>query len=455
MDLSAAISLQRDYYNKNVTKDISFRRNSLEKLLDTITEYESAIYEALKADLGKAKQESFMTEVSQVTGSIKYAIKHLEAWSRSKRVHTPLSLLPGKSEIVKEPYGVVLIMAPWNYPFLLSMSPLVAAIAAGNCVILKSSKSSPHTSSVVVDIINSTFERNHVYAIEEVLPYDEILRQKYDYIFFTGSERVGKNILKAAAENLTPVTLELGGKSPCIIDETADIEKAARKIMWGKLLNAGQTCVAPDYVYIHESVKKKFVEEATGQAREMLGDPFMNSDYPHIVSLHHYMRLKNLIAKETEVIGGRGDDDRLIIEPTILPNATFESLAMKNEIFGPILPIIEYEDKEELYITLKNRPKPLACYIFSENSDFIDYVKENIAFGGGCVNDVVLHLSNEALPFGGVGNSGMGHYHGKAGFDTFTHEKSVYEVPSWWEMPFRFHPYSEKALNSIKKVLKQ
>lgn len=454
MDLRTVINLQRDYYNKNVTRDISFRRNSLEKLLDTITEYEPAIYEALQADLGKVKQESYMTEVSQVTGSIRYAIKHLEAWCRGRRVKTPMHLLPGKSEIIKEPYGVVLIMAPWNYPFLLSMTPLIAAIAAGNCVILKGSKSSPMTTNVVVDIINCTFERNHVYAIEEVMPYDEIIRQNYDYIFFTGSERVGKTVLKAAADNLTPVTLELGGKSPCIVDETADIEAAAHKIMWGKLLNAGQTCVAPDYVYIHSSVKQKFIDEATKQIREMLGDPFMNEDYPHIISLHHYMRLKNLINKEMDVIGGRGDDSRLIIEPTILPNATFDSIAMKSEIFGPILPVIEYEDKEEMFITMKNRPKPLACYIFSENADFIDYVKENVSFGGGCVNDVVLHLTNENLPFGGVGSSGMGRYHGRAGFDTFTHEKSIYEVPSWWDMPYRFHPYTEKAMNILKKVLK-
>lgn len=454
MDLRAVINSQRDYYNKNVTRDISFRRNSLEKLLDAITEYEDAIYDALRTDLGKATQESYMTEVSMVTGSIRYAIKHLESWCRGKRVKTPLHLLPGKSEIIKEPYGVVLIMSPWNYPFLLSMSPLVAAIAAGNCVILKGSKSSPATTNVVADIINSTFERNHVYAIEEVLPYDEIIRQKYDYIFFTGSERVGKTILKAAADNLTPVTLELGGKSPCIIDETADIPKAAHKIMWGKLLNAGQTCVAPDYVYIHESVKQKFIEEAVKQVKEMLGDPFMNAEYPHIISLHHYMRLKNLISKERDVIGGRSDDSRLLIEPTILPNATFDSAAMKSEIFGPILPVIEYDDKEELFAVLKMQPKPLATYIFSENSDFIDYVKENVPFGGGCVNDVVLHISNENLPFGGVGNSGMGKYHGRAGFDTFTHEKSVYEVPSWWDMPFRFHPYSEKALETLKKILK-
>lgn len=453
MELSTVISLQRDFFNKDVTKDINFRRNSLDKLLDTINEYEPVIYEALKADLGKVTQESFMTEVFIVKNSIKYAKKHLEAWSRPKRVNTPLALLPGKSRIIKEPYGVVLIMSPWNYPFMLSLAPLVAAIAAGNCAIIKGSKNSPHTTNVVADIINSTFERNHVYAIEEVLPYDFIIRQKYDYIFFTGSERVGKTILRAAAENLTPVTLELGGKSPCIIDETADIEKAAQKIIWGKILNAGQTCVAPDYVLIHESVKQKFIDEATAQIREMLGDPFMNEEYPHIISLHHYMRLKNLIDKEKDVIGGRGDDRRLILEPTILPNATFDSISMKSEIFGPILPIVSYDEKEELFVILKNRPKSLACYIFSDNSDFIEYVEENISFGGGCVNDVIIHLVNESLPFGGVGNSGMGHYHGKAGFDTFTHEKSVYEVPSWWNMPYRYHPYSEKALEMMKKIL--
>lgn len=453
MDLELIINSQRDYFNRDVTKDISFRKHSLEKLLDNILENEAAIYAALRADLGKGEVESYTTEISTVINSLEYAIKNIEKWNKPKKVSTPLFMFPGKSKIIREPYGVVLIVAPWNYPFLLAMSPLIGAIAAGNCAILKTSKSSPMTSGVVVDIINSTFERQHVYAIEEVLPYDDIIKQKYDYIFFTGSERVGKSIMRTASENLIPVTLELGGKSPCIVDQTADIDLCAKKIMWGKLLNAGQTCVAPDYVLVHQSVKAKLVDALKKYEKSMIGDPFNNDDYPHIISLHHFMRIKNLIDKEQDVIGGRSDDKKLIIEPTILPNATFESAAMKGEIFGPVLPIIEYEEVEEMVYVLKHMPKPLACYIFSSSSSFVDYITGNVSFGGGCVNDVILHLANENLPFGGVGSSGMGNYHGKSGFDTFSHEKSIYSAQKGLDIKFRYPPYKENSLKLIKKFL--
>ena len=453
MDLSSIVKSQRDYFNTNATKDIAFRRNSLEKLLDTIYENEPAIYSALRADLGKAEMESYMTEVGLVISAIKYAIKHLEIWSRTRRVRTPMVLWPGSSKIIKEPYGVVLIMAPWNYPFGLSMMPLIGALAAGNCVIIKTSKSSPATSGVIVDLINSTFEKNHVYAIEQVIAYNDILDQKYDYIFFTGSERVGKTVMRAAADNLTPVTLELGGKSPCIVDPSADIDMAARKIMWGKILNAGQTCVAPDYVLVHENVKDELIAALKKYAKELVGgDPFNNPDYPHIVSLHHYMRLMNMIDKEEVVIGGRGDDKRLLIEPTILPEATYESVIMKAEIFGPVLPVITYDDTLEMVALLKHQPKPLACYIFSRNDDFITLVTETVPYGGGCINDIIMHVASEHLPFGGVGASGMGKYHGKASFDTFTHEKSVYSSTA--DMDFRYPPYKDSKLDLVKKFLK-
>lgn len=451
MELSSVIKTQREFFNKDTTKSIGFRKNALEKLLESVYENEPAIYAALKSDLGKSEMEAYMTEVSQVIHEIKYAIKHLESWAKPKKVKTPLALMPGKSKIVREPYGVALIMAPWNYPFQLALVPLIGAIAGGNCAILKTSKSSPCTSGVVVDIINSTFDRNYVYAIDEIIPYDEILKQKYDYMFFTGSERIGKTVMRAAAENLTPVTLELGGKSPCIVDSNADVDRAARKIMWGKILNAGQTCVAPDYAFVHENVKEEFIHAAKKYAKEMVDDPFVNEDYPHIISLHHFIRLKNIIERESQVIGGRYDDKKLIIEPTILPEANFESMAMKSEIFGPILPIITYDDIGEVKDILKNSPKPLALYVFSKDKYFVEDIINNISFGGGCINDVIFHLANENLPFGGVGSSGMGNYHGKAGFDTFTHEKSIYSVKASFDVDFRYPPYKKETLNFIKK----
>lgn len=454
MDFGTMVNSQRDYFNTDCTRDIEFRRNSLEKLLEALCENEVLIYSALKKDLGKSEQEAYMTEVGIVKVALRQAIKKLDKWTKPQRVSTPIYLFPGKSRIIREPYGVVLIISHWNYPILLSFMPLISAIAAGNCVILKTSKSCPVTSGIIADIINGIFDKKHIYAIDEQIPHDVILKQKYDYIFYTGSERVGKSILRYATENMTPVTLEMGGKSPCIVDQTADIDMAAHKIMWGKILNAGQSANAPDYVLVHTSVKDAFVDALKRYAKELVGDPFNNEDYPHIVTLHHYMRLKNCIARENFVIGGRGDDKRLILEPTIIPDATYESAIMKNEIFGPILPVISYEDYDEMISELKHRPKPLALYLFSENDNFIKYVMERISFGGGCVNDIMLHIMNENLPYGGVGNSGMGKYRGKAGFDTFTHEKSIYLVPSGHDINQRYQPYQESALEFLRRIFK-
>lgn len=454
MMLDTIVKSQKEYYNSDLTKDISFRKNSLEKLLESIRENEQAIYTALKQDLNKSETEAYLTEVSIVTAEIRNAIKKLDSWSGTKKVKTPFTLFPASSLIVKEPYGVVLIMSPWNYPFQLAMAPLIGAIAAGNCAVVKTSKSSPYTSGVIVDIINSTFEKRYIYAIEEALPYDEVLNQPYDYMFFTGSERVGKSVMRSAADRLIPVTLELGGKSPCIIDKYVNVDLAAKKIIWGKTINAGQTCVAPDYVVVHKDVKEELIDKMKKYIKELVGDPFANEYYPRIINLHHYMRLKNLITKESDVIGGRYDDKLLRIEPTIFPNATFDSMIMKDEIFGPILPIIEYEDVNELVPILKSRPKPLACYIFSTSRSFVRYMMYNLPFGGGCVNDVIVHLANVQLPFGGVGNSGMGRYHGKASFDTFTHEKSVLKNMSGMDMALRYPPYDKEKLKMLRSILK-
>ena len=430
IDLDAIVRSQREFFYTRATRDIMFRKNSLEKLLDSILENEPAIYTALKQDLNKSEREAELTEVGIVKDSIKYALKNLDTWARPRKVKTPMSLFPSKSIIYKEPYGVALIMAPWNSPFYLTMTPLIGAIAAGNCAVVKTSKNSPYTSGVVVDIINSTFDRNYVYAIEEVISYDEILGRNYDYIFFTGSERVGRTVMRAAADSLTPVTLELGGKNPCIVDETVDIDMTAYKIMRAKIINAGQSCVAPDYVLVPVRLRQQLVDSLSRYAREFIGDPFTNNDYPRIINLHHYMRLKTLIDKSRsgEVIGGRCDDNQMRIEPAIIPDASFDSDIMRNEIFGPILPVIGYDDRDELIAILKRRPKPLACYIFTEDKPSADELIDDLSFGGGCVNDCMLHMTNENLPFGGVGSSGMGSYRGKAGFDTFTHCKSILRV---------------------------
>lgn len=454
MSLESIVLSQKSYFHSNVTKDVSFRKQSLEKLLSSILEHETLIYDALKKDLGKSGQESYITEVSMVTGAIKQAIASLDKWAKPARQKTPLSLFPSKSYIVKEPYGVVLILAPWNYPFQLSLMPLVGAIAAGNCAIVKTSKNSPNTSAVISDIINGTFPSGYLYAVDVGTGYDEILSYSYDYIFFTGSERVGRIVMRAASENLTPVCLELGGKSPCIIDKSADLKLAAKRIVWGKILNAGQTCVAPDYVVIPSEQKEDFLEYVQQYIKEFTQGALENENYPKIVNLHHFIRLRNLIEKESSVIGGKNDEKSFKIEPTVFPDATFESDIMKDEIFGPILPIITYVDLDDVIETIKQRAKPLACYIFGKDSAFIEKVVSELSFGGGCINDTVMQLANENLPFGGVGSSGIGNYHGKHSFDTFSHEKSILINRGFFDIPLRYPPYTEKSFKQIQGILK-
>lgn len=451
MTIESIVQLQKDYFYTNTTKDIAFRKQSLSKLLEAIVENESLIYDALKMDLNKSKQETYMTEISMVTSAIKNALHNIDNWSKPKRKSSPLFLFPAKSYVMQEPYGVVLIMSPWNYPFGLSLTPLVGAIAAGNCALLKTSRSSSHTSAVIANIINNTFDMKYIHAIEETVSYDEILTCPYDYIFFTGSERVGRIVMRAASENLIPISLELGGKSPCIVDKSANIKLAAKRIVWGKILNAGQTCVAPDYVVIHQDVKDAFIEEAQKYIREFVGDPFVNEDYPHIINLHHFIRLNNLIQNEKNVLGGKSDEKQFKIEPTIFPEASFDSDIMKDEIFGPILPVIAFKDLDRVLDMIKKRPHPLACYIFGQDSSFLERVLQEVSFGGGCINDTVMHLSNENLPFGGVGKSGMGNYHGKYSFATFSHEKAVLMTKSRLDFALRYPPYSEKKLKNVRK----
>lgn len=454
MNLRQIIESQKEFFYDNYTKDIGYRRSCLENLLQAITDNEPAIYAALSADLGRSEAESYMTEVSVVTREIRFILKNLEKWTRLEKVRTPMRLWPAKSYILKEPHGVVLIMSPWNNPFLLNMLPLVAALAAGNCIILKPSKNSPNTTQVISGIIGSTLDRRLVHVIDEQLTYDEILRQPYDYIFFTGSQRVGKLVMRTAAEKLIPVTLELGGKNPCIIHESADIDLAAKRIVWAKIINSGQSCVAPDYVAVHSSIKDKFVERVKEYKLKMVRDFEDNPDYPSIINLHHYIRLKNIIDKERDVIGGRFLDEMRRIELCIFPNASWDSLVMRDEIFGPILPIIGYDDIREVIPEIKQRSKPLACYIFATDNGFIQNIIADLSFGGGCINDCMMHLTNENLPFGGVGTSGMGKYHGKAGFDTFSNAKSIMGTTKSADNDLRYPPFTEDKYKSMRDSLK-
>ena len=454
MTLENIVKLQKEYSLIGIPKDIHYRKEALERLLESIEDNEPAIYDALRLDLNKSEMEANVMEVSQVKSEISFAINHLEQWSRPKRVRTPISLFPAKSYVYKESYGVSLIIAPWNYPVNLSLIPLVGAIAAGNCAIVKCSKKCLNTSRVIVSIINSTFDKRYVYAIEDALSYDEILAQDYDHIFFTGSERVGKTVMRSASSRLIPVTLELGGKCPCIIGPDADIDMAAKKIMWGKIINAGQTCVAPDYVVLPSECKEEFLVKAREHSNEMVRDPFNNENYPKIINLHHFMRLTKYIMGEEDLYGGRYDDKQLKIEPTLFPNATFDSEIMKEEIFGPLLPIISYTDVDDVLDTIKRRPKPLACYIFSSDREFVDLTVERMAYGSCCVNDCIVQLGNPRLPFGGVGASGIGKYHGQASFETFSNTKSVLMNRSGRDFEMKYPPFTDDKYARIRKFLK-
>ena len=449
MTIESVVLSQHTFFDTDTTKALSFRRESLIKLLGAIEENKSAIFNALHADLGKSEQESYMTEVGLVTHALKMAISNLHKWAKPVRHKTPLTHFPAKSRVLSEPYGVALILAPWNYPFFLSMSPLIGAIAAGNCVVLKTSRNSSRTSAVISTIINNTFSSSYIYAADSSCDYNEILSCKYDYIFFTGSERVGRIVMRYAGENLTPVTLELGGKSPCIIDKSANLKRAAKRIAWGKLLNAGQTSVAPDYVVVPADKKDTFVSYLQYYTQQFMPDALSNEDYPHIINLHHFIRLRNAIEKTASVIGGKSDDKTFKVEPAFFTEASFDDDIMKSEIFGPILPIIPYDNLDETLDTIKQRPKPLACYIFGRSKSFQRKVLSTLSFGGGCINDTVMQVANENLPFGGIGASGMGRYHGKYSFDTFSHKKAIH-TSGLLDMPFRYGPYDDKKYRTLR-----
>ena len=453
MELKSIVEKQKEFFKKDTTKSVEFRINILQKLEKAIRDNEKQILSALYEDLSKSEAEAYMTEIGIVYGEIHEALKNIKKWCKPKRVRGSLGTFPAKSYVYSEPYGVVLIMAPWNYPFNLSLSPLVASIASGNCAVIKCSKESKNTSKIIRDIINKTFEEEYIYCIDSELDYDEILHQRYDFIFFTGSARVGKIIMRVASENLTPVSLELGGKSPCIIDETADIKLSAKRIVWGKLLNAGQTCVSIDYIVVHKNIKEEFIKYLQEEIELRYPDAINNKSYPKIINPHHYERLLNLIKTESNVIGGKSNDNERKIEPTIFPDVYFDHEIMKDEIFGPLLPIIEYDDIDKVINIIKEREKPLACYIFSQRKENADYIINSLSYGGGCVNDTIMQLANSHIPFGGVGNSGMGSYHGKHGFDLLSHKKGIVKNKKIFDLPFRYAPFDLKKLKIFKRMM--
>lgn len=456
MDIKDKIIIQRDFFNRGKTLDIDYRIDMLKSLRNGIIEMEEEISSALKKDLEKSSFESYMCEIGLVLSEINYMIKHIRKFSKKERVKTPLSQFKSRSYKIKSPYGLVLIMSPWNYPFMLTISPLVDAISAGNVAVVKPSAYSKYTSEIIKKLLEKYLPAEVVTVAlggRDVNSY--LLDLKYDYIFFTGSFSVGKLVMEKASKNLTPVTLELGGKSPCIVDSSTDLKLAAKRIVFGKYLNLGQTCVAPDYVLVKEDIKEEFIKYLKEEILIQFGkDPIGNKDYGKIINEKHFIRLRGLIENEDVIIGGYCDEDRLKIEPTVIDNLTMDSPSMKEEIFGPILPVMTFNDKEDIINIIKINPTPLALYIFTDDDNLKSYILNNVSFGGGCVNDTIIHLATEQMGFGGVGTSGMGSYHGKTGFDTFTHEKSIVEKSSFIDLPMRYQPYTKKHEKLLRKFLK-
>ncbi len=454
--ITEIVSKQRAFFATKKTLPLKFRTEALKSLRNAIKENEKAILKALEADLGKSECESFMCEVGLVLSEISYTLKNIKKFSRDKVVPTPLVQFAAKSYIKKSPYGVVLIMSPWNYPFLLTLGPLVNAISAGNTAVIKPSAYSPETSKIIKAILGNLFYEEYVCVIEGGREENAfLLEEKFDYIFFTGGKTVGKLVMKKASEHLTPVTLELGGKSPCVVDKSADISLSAKKIVFGKYLNCGQTCVAPDYILCHKSIKDKLITSIKSEIKKQFGEnPLENSDYGKIINKKHFDRIVSLIDYEKTVIGGEYDESCLKISPTVMANVTMSDNVMKEEIFGPVLPVLTYESIEDLTDIINKNPTPLAFYVFASDKKLINKLTSEFSFGGGCINDVVVHLATSYMGFGGVGESGMGSYHGKDGFDTFSHKKSILDKKTFIDLPMRYQPYKSFYKKLIRMFLK-
>lgn len=435
--------------------NLQFRKETLIRLLNSIEENENRIIKALHDDFKKPEFEAVLTETNYVITDLKNTIKNIKGWAKPKRVLPSILNFPSSDFIYSEPYGKVLIISPWNYPFQLALCPMIAAVAAGNSVILKPSELTPNTSNIIAEIISKVFTKNHVEVIEGGVEVSQkLLSQKWDYIFFTGSVAVGKIVAKAAAEFMTPVTLELGGKNPCIIDETANIKLAAKRIVWGKFINAGQTCIAPDYLLVQKNVKSELIEHLKYEITNAYSNnPELSPDYTRIVNTKNWDRLKSLIEPEKVLFGGQNNSDDCYLAPTLIDETTFDSAVMRDEIFGPILPILSYENESELDVIITKYEKPLSLYVFTEKKHFAENIIQKFSFGGGCINDTVIHFSNNRLPFGGVGHSGIGAYHGKMSFDTFSHKKAIVKKANWLDLPMRYAPYNKKLV-LIRKLLK-
>ncbi|MDF2832668.1 aldehyde dehydrogenase [Chryseobacterium indoltheticum] len=453
MEIQEIVSKQKAFFKTQQTKNIRFRKMYLEKLRDVILQNENLLYEAIYKDFGKSKFDTFTTEISFILNDIKYYLKNLKSLSKPKKVRTNLVNQIGKSRIHSEPLGNILVIGAWNYPYQLSLSPIVAALAAGNCCILKPSEIAENTMKVMVKIINDNFPPEYLFAYEGGIDETtELLKLKFDKIFFTGSTKVGNIVYKAAAENLTPVVLELGGKSPAIITKDANLKVAAKRIIWGKFLNAGQTCVAPDYLLVEESVQEQFLEMLRKNIQQFKYEP-ESEHYTKIINKKNFERLIKLVNHEKIYFGGEYDEEKLYIEPTILTNINWKDDVMQEEIFGPILPVISFTNFNLILNEIIELEKPLAAYLFTNNVEEKENFTNKLSFGGGCINDVMMHLGNENLPFGGLGNSGIGNYHGKFGFETFSHQKAVLQRATWGEPDIKYPPYSEKKLGWIKRFM--
>ena len=455
MTIHELVELQRRAFFAANPRSVDMRLDQLERLYKTIVQWEDRICVALRMDLGKSREEAYLTEIGMALSEITCFLRHLPRWARAKREPLPLALFPGRSYIFKEPYGVALIMAPWNYPFQLTMIPLVGAVAAGNHCVVKPSAYAPATAQVMAELVSACFPSEQAAVVlGGQMENQALLEERFDYIFFTGGVNMGKRVMEKAARYVTPVTLVLGGKSPCIVEESADIPTAARRIAFGKALNSGQTCVAPDYLLAQEGIKDQLLSEIKACWQAFYGGPLFSSQWPKMVNEKHYQRVMNLIREEKEKIycGGEGDGER--IEPTILTDISWDAPIMREEIFGPVLPVISFKTVYEIIPLINQREKPLALYLFTRRNAVKDLVLKHVSFGGGCVNDTMIHVPSNRLPFGGVGQSGVGRYHGRYSFDTFTHEKPVVMKGFWSDIKMRYPPFSRKKLKEIKKRLR-
>ena len=456
MTIEETVARERAFFRTGKTLPYAYRRDALARLRLSILAHEEDINAALRADLNKSPSESYMCEIGMTLSELSHIQKHLSHWMKKRRAPTPLAQFHAKSFTVANPYGVVLIMSPWNYPFMLTMDPLIGAIAAGNCCVVKPSPYPPAVSAVIRTIVSECFPPEYVTVVEGGRAENKaLLDQVFDYIFFTGGVTVGKEVMEKAARNLTPVTLELGGKSPCIVERSAKLDLAAKRLVFGKLLNCGQTCVAPDYLLIDRTVKDAFLAHVRKWIAKMYGENALNNDgYVKMVNQKHFERVCGLIDPQKVIIGGGSDPATLKIQPTVLDNVTPDDAVMQEEIFGPVLPVLTFDTIDEAENFVRDRPHPLALYLFTENKAVKERFLQRVAFGGGCINDTIIHLATSAMGFGGVGQSGMGSYHGKRSFDTFSHEKSIVDKSTWMDLPMRYAPYSELGNKLIRMFMK-